>query len=215
MRAIASCFQLPLYRVDMIEIFSGRHGRPEGVFVEACHMMEDMAPAVLWFDEIEMGIGIHGEPGATRIELPMVRELAVTGARTAKVNYGARGWVAHHNSDIWAQSAPVGDYGKGDPVWANWHGGSAWLSQHLWEHYLFSGDKAFLRDTAYPLMKGAAIATTTTAATCATARTSWSWPRAAGRRCRSAGRGRGPRRRRPPDRRAARRHHSLLPRQYG
>jgi hypothetical protein len=55
-KAIASYFQLPLYRVDMIEIFSGRHGKPEGAFVEACRMMEDMAPAVLWFDEIEMGI---------------------------------------------------------------------------------------------------------------------------------------------------------------
>ena len=55
-KAIASYFQLPLYRVDMIEIFSGRHGKPEGAFVDACRMMEDMAPAVLWFDEIEMGI---------------------------------------------------------------------------------------------------------------------------------------------------------------
>jgi len=55
-KAIAKYFQLPLYRVDMIEIFSGRHGKPEGAFVEACKMMEDMAPAVLWFDEIEMGI---------------------------------------------------------------------------------------------------------------------------------------------------------------
>ena len=55
-KAIASSFQLPLYRIDMIEIFSGRHGKPEGAFVAACRMMEDMAPAVLWFDEIEMGI---------------------------------------------------------------------------------------------------------------------------------------------------------------
>ena len=55
-KAIASCFQLPLYRVDMVEIFSGRHGKAEGAFVEACRMMEEMAPAVLWFDEIEMGI---------------------------------------------------------------------------------------------------------------------------------------------------------------
>jgi SpoVK/Ycf46/Vps4 family AAA+-type ATPase len=55
-KAIASHFQLPLYRIDMIEIFSGRHGKPEGVFVAACRMLEDMAPAVLWFDEIEMGI---------------------------------------------------------------------------------------------------------------------------------------------------------------
>ena len=55
-KAIASYFELPLYRIDMIEIFSGRHGKPEGAFVAACKMMEDMAPAVLWFDEIEMGI---------------------------------------------------------------------------------------------------------------------------------------------------------------
>jgi SpoVK/Ycf46/Vps4 family AAA+-type ATPase len=55
-KAIASCFELPLYRIDMIEIFSGRHGKPEGVFAQSCKMMEDMAPAVLWFDEIEMGV---------------------------------------------------------------------------------------------------------------------------------------------------------------
>jgi len=55
-KAIASYFQLPLYRVDMIEIFSGRRGKPESAFVEACKLMEDLVPAVLWFDEIEMGI---------------------------------------------------------------------------------------------------------------------------------------------------------------
>ncbi len=55
-KAIASSFQLPLFRVNVSEIFSGRHGKPEGAFVEACRMMEDMAPAILWFDEIEMGI---------------------------------------------------------------------------------------------------------------------------------------------------------------
>jgi SpoVK/Ycf46/Vps4 family AAA+-type ATPase len=55
-KAIASTFELPLYRIDMIEIFSGRHGKPEGAFVQTCRMLEDMAPAVLWFDEIEMGI---------------------------------------------------------------------------------------------------------------------------------------------------------------
>jgi SpoVK/Ycf46/Vps4 family AAA+-type ATPase len=55
-KAIASHFQLPLYRIDMIEIFSGRHGKPEGAFAAACRVMEDLAPAVLWFDEIEMAI---------------------------------------------------------------------------------------------------------------------------------------------------------------
>jgi SpoVK/Ycf46/Vps4 family AAA+-type ATPase len=55
-KAIASYFGLPLYRVDMIEIFSGRHGKAEGAFVRACRILEEMAPAVLWFDEIEMAI---------------------------------------------------------------------------------------------------------------------------------------------------------------
>jgi alpha-L-fucosidase 2 len=88
--------------------------------------------------------------------LSFTRELAVNGARTAAVNYGARGWVAHHNSDVWAQSAPVGAFGQGDPMWANWSGASAWLSQHLWEHYAFGGDLAYLRERAYPTMRGAA-----------------------------------------------------------
>jgi alpha-L-fucosidase 2 len=87
--------------------------------------------------------------------LRFVEELAVTGSRTAATNYGARGWVAHHNSDLWRQSAPVGDFGHGDPVWAFWQGSAAWLSQHLWEHYAFGGDRAFLR-RAYPVMRGAA-----------------------------------------------------------
>jgi SpoVK/Ycf46/Vps4 family AAA+-type ATPase len=61
-KAIASHFELPLYRIDMIEVFSGRHGDAEGAFVQACTTLEDMAPAVVWFDEIEMGI-TSGEPG--------------------------------------------------------------------------------------------------------------------------------------------------------
>ncbi|MBN1249946.1 MAG: glycoside hydrolase family 95 protein [Anaerolineae bacterium] len=88
--------------------------------------------------------------------LELISELAFNGAVTAKVNYGCHGWVAHHNSDLWRQSAPVGAYGTGNPVWAMWPMGGAWLSQHLWEHYAFTGDEAYLRDRAYPLMKGAA-----------------------------------------------------------
>ena len=66
-KAIASYFNLPLYRVDMIEIFSGRRGKPETAFVDACKMMEDLAPAVLWFDEIEMGI-TSADAGGSRAE---------------------------------------------------------------------------------------------------------------------------------------------------
>ncbi len=87
--------------------------------------------------------------------LAFIHELAAHGHKTAQTNYGARGWVAHHNADLWRQSAPVGNYGQGDPVWANWPMGGAWLSQHLWEHYAFSGDVNYLRK-AYPMLRGAA-----------------------------------------------------------
>ncbi len=88
--------------------------------------------------------------------LSFIPELAVNGRKTVATYYGARGWTAHHNSDLWRHSAPVGHFGQGDPVWAFWPMAGAWLSQHLYEHYLFGGDTAFLRDRAYPVMKGAA-----------------------------------------------------------
>lgn len=90
--------------------------------------------------------------------LDYISNLASNGTVIAKENYGLNGWVAHHNSDIWAQAAPVGAYGQhGDPVWASWFMGAPWLCSHLWEHYAFGGDKVFLRDKAYPVMKEAAI----------------------------------------------------------
>ncbi|MEK5491750.1 glycoside hydrolase family 95 protein [Paenibacillus sp. FSL R7-0297] len=85
------------------------------------------------------------------------RRLAVNGRETARTNYGARGWVAHHNADLWAQTAPVGGFGDGDPVWASWAMGGVWLTQHLWEHYAFSGDLSYLRESAYPVMKESAM----------------------------------------------------------
>ena len=88
--------------------------------------------------------------------LDFIKTLAVTGKETAKNFYGAKGWVAHHNSDIWATANPVGDLGKGDPLWANWSMASAWLSQHLYEHYRFTQDLGYLQKTAYPIMKDAA-----------------------------------------------------------
>ena len=86
-----------------------------------------------------------------------IKNLSVTGTRTAAEFYGAKGWVAHHNSEIWGTSNPVGDIGHGDPSWANWPMGGNWLCQHLWEHYAFTGDKKFLATQAYPIMKAAAV----------------------------------------------------------
>ena len=91
--------------------------------------------------------------------LSWIKNLSVTGARTAKEFYNINGWVAHHNSEIWGTSNPVGNIGDGDPVWANWYMGGNWLCQHLWEHYAFTGDKKFLAEQAYPVMKEAAIFT--------------------------------------------------------
>jgi alpha-L-fucosidase 2 len=88
--------------------------------------------------------------------LRMIAELARNGRETARVNYGARGWVAHHNADLWRQTAPVGNWGEGDPKWANWPMGAAWHSMDLWEHYAFTRDEAWLRDFAWPLLRGAA-----------------------------------------------------------
>lgn len=88
-----------------------------------------------------------------------LNELAVNGGKTAKVNYNINeGWVVHHNSDLWAKTSPPGGYEwdpKGMPRWSCWPMAGAWLSTHLWEHYLFTGDKEFLKKN-WPLMKGAA-----------------------------------------------------------
>lgn len=80
-----------------------------------------------------------------------IRELAVSGARTAKAHYGARGWALHHNFDLWRGTAPVDG-----PGWGLWPSGGGWLSLHLWERYLYTLDKTFLRETAWPVMRGAA-----------------------------------------------------------
>ncbi|GEL10487.1 alpha-L-fucosidase 2 [Flavobacterium glycines] len=89
--------------------------------------------------------------------LDWIKDLSKTGSVTANEYYKAKGWVAHHNSDIWGLSNAVGDVGDGEPTWANWYMGGTWLCQHLWEHYSFTGDKEYLRTKAYPVMKEAAL----------------------------------------------------------
>jgi alpha-L-fucosidase 2 len=80
----------------------------------------------------------------------MIEDLSHTGAKMARDQYGATGWVAHHNTDLWRATGPIDG-----ALWGMWPMGGAWLCQHLWEHYRFSGDRAFLA-RAYPLMKGSA-----------------------------------------------------------
>ena len=81
-----------------------------------------------------------------------LKDLSQSGARVAEAHYGARGWVVHHNFDLWRGAAPINNSNHG--IWPT---GGAWLCEHLWYRYAFTGDEEFLRDTAYPLMKGAAL----------------------------------------------------------
>lgn len=83
--------------------------------------------------------------------LKMVKEMAATGKQTARDMYGARGWMAHHNTDIWRSTGAVDG-----AFWGIWNNGGGWTSQHLWEHYEYSGDKKFLSDV-YDVLKGAAM----------------------------------------------------------
>ncbi|MGH9239119.1 MAG: glycoside hydrolase family 95 protein [Vicinamibacterales bacterium] len=80
----------------------------------------------------------------------MVSDLTVTGARTARTMYGAGGWVAHHNTDLWRATAPIDG-----PQWGMWPAGGAWLALALWDRYEYTGDRDYLR-TIYPMLKGAA-----------------------------------------------------------
>jgi len=88
--------------------------------------------------------------------LSFIKNLAVTGKVTAKTFYGVNeGWASAHNSDIWAMTNPVGTFGNDDPSWACWPLSGAWLSTHIWEHYVFTQDKNYLKNEGYPIMKGA------------------------------------------------------------
>ncbi|MGZ3879845.1 MAG: glycoside hydrolase family 95 protein [Flavisolibacter sp.] len=82
--------------------------------------------------------------------LQMVKDMSMVGQKTARDMYGARGWVAHHNTDIWRATGAVDGAN-----WGLWNASAAWTSQHLWEHYLYNGDKQFLA-SVYPVLKGAA-----------------------------------------------------------
>lgn len=82
----------------------------------------------------------------------LIDDCVISGRKTAQAHYGARGWVLHHNTDLWRGTAPINASNHG--IWVT---GGAWLAHHLWEHYLFTQDEAFLRERAYPVMKEASL----------------------------------------------------------
>jgi alpha-L-fucosidase 2 len=88
--------------------------------------------------------------------MDFIGKLSETGEITARTFYNCGGWCCSHNSDIWAMTNPVGNFGNGDPVWSNWSMAGPWYSLHLYDHFAFNCDTTWLLDYAWPLMKGAA-----------------------------------------------------------
>ena len=123
---------------------------------------KDRHPA--WGADLHTNINVQmnywpAEPlGLSASTIPLmkfIKNCSVAGAEVVKNMYNMKGWTVHHNSDIWCAANPVGDK-SGSPSWANYVMAGPWLCTHLYEHYLFTGDKTFLAETAYPLLKGSA-----------------------------------------------------------
>jgi alpha-L-fucosidase 2 len=147
----ALCFQFGRYLLASSSRAGGQPANLQGIWDE-----EILPP---WGSKYTTNINVEMNywpaevcnlPECTPPLFGLIKDLAETGARTAKDYYNCSGWVLHHNTDLWRGSAPV-DAAK----YGMWPTGGAWLCLHLWEHYAFSGDKDFLREN-YPLMRGAA-----------------------------------------------------------
>ena len=95
-------------------------------------------------------------PECNRPLIEMVKDLSVSGRRTAKEYYDAPGFTSHHNTDLWRMSTPVGAHWRNTAMFAFWPMSSGWLIRHVWEHYEYTQDKAYLKDEAWPLITGAA-----------------------------------------------------------
>jgi hypothetical protein len=96
--------------------------------------------------------------GLPECHLPLfdlIEWLCHNGRAVSRGLYGARGWVAHHNTDMWGWALPVG-MGHGAPSWAIWMMGGVWLAQHVWDHFEFGGDAAFLAERGWPVLRGCA-----------------------------------------------------------
>jgi alpha-L-fucosidase 2 len=118
---------------------------------------EDLLPA--WSSKMTTNINLEmnywqadaGDLWETQEPLwSLIRDLRVTGTDTARTHYHSKGWVLHHNTDLWRATTPV------DGPWGIWPTGGIWLANQMWDHYEFSGDREFLRREAYPAMKEAA-----------------------------------------------------------
>ncbi|MDR1344797.1 MAG: glycoside hydrolase family 95 protein [Tannerellaceae bacterium] len=147
----ALCFQFGRYMLVSSSRPGGQPSNLQGIWNEK--------PAPPWGSKYTININTQMNywpaevTNLSECHLPlisMVKDLSETGEKTARIYYGAKGWVTHHNVDLWRGAAPVDGARFG-----MWPLGGAWLCQHLWEHYAFSGDKDILKEI-YPILKGSA-----------------------------------------------------------
>jgi alpha-L-fucosidase 2 len=147
----ALCFQFGRYLLASSSRVGGQPANLQGIWNE--EILPPWGSKYTFNINVEMNYWPAEVCNLTECHPPLfglVKDLSETGAKTAKTHYNRDGWVVHHNTDLWRGSAPVdaARYGM-------WPTGGAWLCQHLWEHYAFTGDTQFLREY-YPVMKGSA-----------------------------------------------------------
>ncbi|HET6247140.1 MAG TPA: glycoside hydrolase family 95 protein [Tepidisphaeraceae bacterium] len=147
----ALCFQFGRYALVSASRAGGQPANLQGIWDES------VSPS--WGSKYTININTEMNYWPTEVcnlsechqpMFDMLKDISQTGAKTAKVQYGLGGWVAHHNIDLWRGTAPV-DAAR----FGMWPVGGAWLCQDIWEHYAFTGDRAFLAEY-YPVMKGSA-----------------------------------------------------------
>ena len=148
---IALMFQYGRYLMICASQPGGQPSTLQGVWNDKMNAPWDSKYTININTEMNYWISDVGNlPETTEPLFSMLSDLSKTGAVTAQQMYGCNGWVAHHNTDIWRITGPVDG-----TFWGMFPTGGAWLSTHIWQHYLFTGDKDFLRQY-YPVMKGAA-----------------------------------------------------------
>lgn len=147
---ISLCFQFGRYLLISSSRPGGQPANLQGIWNEQLYPPWDSKYTINI--NTEMNYWLSESTNLSELNEPliqMIRELSITGSQTAKVMYGANGWVAHHNTDIWRIAGPVDG-----AFWGMWPMGSAWLCQHLWDKYEFNGDVSYLQ-SIYPIMKSA------------------------------------------------------------
>ncbi len=148
---VSQLFQYGRYLLITSSQPGGQPANLQGVWNNKLNAPWDSKYTININAEMNYWIADVGNIGETQQPLfELIRDLSVTGAKTAREMYGCGGWMAHHNTDLWRIAGPVDG-----ASWGMFPNGGAWLATHLWQHYLFTGDRAFLREW-YPVIKGSA-----------------------------------------------------------